>query len=94
MVEVGGFVFWVFWWWFVGCLVVKGVGLALGGGVSELKAMTDSGQSFKQQLLTNKSTNNKSQMFKGKPHLMQHISKYQLNLTFGSPYIRVRPKFT
>jgi len=37
---VGGF---VFWWWFVGYLVVKGVGLALGGGVSELKAMTDSG---------------------------------------------------
>jgi len=43
LVEVGGFVIWVFWWWFVGCLVVEGVGLALGGGVSELEAMTDSG---------------------------------------------------
>jgi hypothetical protein len=65
--------------------VVEGVVLALGGGVTELEAMTDSRQSFKQQLLTNNSTNNKSQMFKGKPHLMQHISKYQLNLTIGSP---------
>jgi hypothetical protein len=36
-------VFWVFWCWFVGCLVVEGVVLALGVSVFGLEAMTDSG---------------------------------------------------
>jgi hypothetical protein len=65
-VEVGEVVFWVFWCWFVGCLVVKRVVLALGVWVFGLEAMTNFGQSFKQQLLTNNSNNNKSQRYKGK----------------------------
>ena len=40
--------------------------LALGVWGFGLKVMTDSGQSFKQQLLTNNSNNSKSQRYKGK----------------------------
>jgi hypothetical protein len=65
-VEVGEAVFWVFWCWFVGCLVVEGVVLALGVWVFGLEAMTDSGHNFTQQLLTKYSINNKSQQYKGK----------------------------
>ena len=54
-VEVGEAVFWVFWCWFVGCLVVEGMVLALGVWVFGMEAMTDSGHSFTQQLLLNKS---------------------------------------
>lgn len=64
-VEVGEAVFWVFWCWFVGCLVVEGVVLALGVWVFGLEAMTDSGHNFTQQLLTKTSINTKSQRYKG-----------------------------
>ena len=56
----------MFWCWFVGFLVVEGVVLALGVWGFELEAMTDSGQSFKQQLVTNNSKHNESQRYKGK----------------------------
>lgn len=42
-VEVGEAVFWVFWCWFVGCLVVEGVVLALGVWIFGMEAMADSG---------------------------------------------------
>ena len=41
-VEVGEAVFWVFWCWFVVCLVVEGVVLALVVWVFRLEAMADS----------------------------------------------------
>ena len=63
---IGEAVFWVFWWWFVDCLVVEEVVLALSVWGFGLEAMTDFGQSFKQQILTNNSNNNKSQWWKGK----------------------------
>jgi len=62
-VEVGEAVFWVFWCWFVGCLVVEGVVLALGVWVFGLEAMTDSGHNFTQHLLTKYSINNQSQRY-------------------------------
>ena len=83
--SVGEAVFWVFWCWFVGFLVVEGVVLALGVWGFELEAMTDSGQSFKQQLVTNNSKHNNPNGTRVNTHLMQHISKYQLKLTVGSP---------
>jgi hypothetical protein len=64
--SIGEAVFWVFWCWFVGCLVVEGVVLALGVWGFGLEAMTDSGQSFKQQLVTKNSKHNESQRYKGK----------------------------
>ena len=65
-VEVGDAVFWVFWCWFVGCLVVEGVVLALGVWDFGLEAMTDSRHNFTQQLLTKNSITNTSQQYKGK----------------------------
>ena len=70
-VEVGEAVFWVFWCWFVGCLVVEGVVLALGVWVFGLKVMADSGIAS-----NNNSNNNKSQHIKGNHTCYaEHIQK-------------------
>ena len=81
---IGEAVFWVFWWWFVGCLVVEEVVLALSVEVSDWKPwqILDRASNRKYSPTIQTITNPNGE--KVNTHLMQHISKYQLKLTVGS----------
>ena len=90
-VEVGEAVFWC---WFVGCLVVEGVVLALGVWVFGLEAMTDSGRASTNNYSPNIQTITNPNGLKVNTHVIQNIYKNQHILTVGSPQISIIPKLT
>jgi len=93
-VEVGEAVFWVFWCWFVGCLVVEGVVLALGVWVFGLGAMADSGRASNNKYSPTIQTITHPNGSKVTTHVIQNIYKNQHKLTVGSPLISNIPKLT
>ena len=92
-VEVGEAVFWVFWCWFMGCLVVEGVVLALGVWVFGF-AMADSGKASTNNYSPTIQTITNPNSSKVNTHVMQNIYKNQHSLTVGSPLISIIPKLT